>query len=109
MARIKYKGYTSFRKLLSMLNHAIAPIRGDNTNICITHVTHFILMRVAHSARMKSSDLIIIHIRSNKCLARIGTLNHLHVCGVHVVFFHPTQVGCKVLAYGCHRYRIGAQ
>ena len=60
-------------------------------------------MRITHGTWMKSGNLIIIHIRGNKSLPGVTILNNLHMRGVHVVFFHPIHVGCKVLAHGCHR------
>jgi len=58
---------------------------------------------------VKSGDLVVIHIRGDKCLWRKFTLQMTDVAGGYTQRFKPSHVRAEIVTNGGHRIRVATQ
>ncbi|MNL58496.1 hypothetical protein D3C87_1821370 [compost metagenome] len=92
LAGVKHKRDTCIVAFLGVLEHGISAIWRNNRQRNVTRIIHAVGVGILHGARVKGRDLVIIHIRGDKCLRRISAGNRLDVLWIDIVLLQPALI-----------------
>ena len=102
-------GNAGFGELRRVLEHRVAAVRCDDSEVDVGGLVYFVLMGMLHRAGMEGGDLVVVGVRGHECLGGEGARNFDNVSEVDAVFFEPRAVGRKIFAHGSHRNRVASQ
>src|SRR5660397_188036 len=80
-----------------MVNHTLATIWRHHTQLETGVSIHLVQVGLIHSPRMESRNLVVVQVRVDEGLGRIGVLYLLYVRSINAALVHPLPVGAEIL------------
>ena len=92
-----------------MLQHRLATVWRHDPKRRFGNIGHIVLVAAHHRAGMERCDLVVIKIGGDEGLCCIQIIDLLDVIHVHAASTEMLAVRSEILAYRCHRQRIGTE
>ncbi len=109
LAGVKHERDVLCHELQRVLEHALAPVRRDDTERDFMCHGHAVQMRMPHGAGVESGDLVVVEIGGDERLPGISVRHGADVGLRQPQFVQARGIGAEVVADSRHDQRIAAQ
>src|SRR5262245_39902808 len=97
LAGVEHERDAVICELLSMLEHAVATVGGDDAQLDAAVAGHGVQVRLRHRSRVKCCDLVVVEIGGDERLRRIKAAEPAHETPFDSKGIEPFKVGSRVI------------
>ena len=109
LAGVKHKRDARRMQLGRVLEHGIAPIRGDDGDFCPQAGINRVQVRVVHGPGVKGGDLVVVPVGHDHGLGGVAVRHLPNAMGRNAQVLQALHILHTVLAHGGHGHGLTAQ